>query len=180
MKKKKIVHLNSIVSFLRNIRKLHRVLGLSICLLVIISATTGILLSYKKQAEWIQPPTQYGTSSQTELFISIDSIHEIGIKQVIGLKNPVTIHRIDIRPEKGIAKILYEDANWEMQIDIITGKVLSQKARYSDLIERIHDGSFISEGFKIGSMTYLGLGLLILTLSGLGLWYGPKVIRNKK
>jgi len=174
------VHLNSIVSFLRNIRKLHRVLGLSICLLVIISATTGILLSYKKQAEWIQPPTQYGTSSQTELFISIDSIHEIGIKQVIGLKNPVTIHRIDIRPEKGIAKILYEDANWEMQIDIITGKVLSQKARYSDLIERIHDGSFISEGFKIGSMTYLGLGLLILTLSGLGLWYGPKVIRNKK
>ncbi len=174
------MHLNSIVSFLRNIRKLHRVLGLSICLLVIISATTGILLSYKKQAEWIQPPTQYGTSSQTELFISIDSIHEIGIKQVIGLKNPVTIHRIDIRPEKGIAKILYEDANWEMQIDIITGKVLSQKARYSDLIERIHDGSFISEGFKIGSMTYLGLGLLILTLSGLGLWYGPKVIRNKK
>lgn len=165
---------------MRNIRKLHRVLGLSICLLVIISATTGILLSYKKQAEWIQPPTQYGTSSQTELFISIDSIHEIGIKQVIGLKNPVTIHRIDIRPEKGIAKILYEDANWEMQIDIITGKVLSQKARYSDLIERIHDGSFISEGFKIGSMTYLGLGLLILTLSGLGLWYGPKVIRNKK
>ena len=157
-------------------------MGLSICLLVIISATTGILLSYKKQAEWIQPPTQSGTSAQTEQFISIDSIHEIGIKQVIGLNNTntITIDRIDIRPKKGIAKILYKDANWEMQIDIITGKVLSQKARYSDLIERIHDGSFISEGFKIGSMTYLGLGLLILTLSGLGLWYGPKVIRNKK
>jgi uncharacterized iron-regulated membrane protein len=180
LKKKKIVHLNSIVSFLRNIRKLHRVLGLSICLLVIISATTGILLSYKKQAEWIQPPTQSGKSAQTEQFISIDSIHKVGIKQVIGLKNTITIDRIDIRPEKGIAKILYKDVNWEMQIDISTGKVLSQKARYSDLIERIHDGSFISESFKLGSMTYLGLGLLILTFSGLGLWYGPKVIRNKK
>ena len=119
------MHLNSIVSFLRNIRKLHRVLGLSICLLVIISATTGILLSYKKQAEWIQPPTQSGKSAQTEQFISIDSIHKVGIKQVIGLKNTITIDRIDIRPEKGIAKILYKDVNWEMQIDISTGKVLS-------------------------------------------------------
>lgn len=180
MKKKNIVNLNSIVSFLRNIRKIHRVLGLSVALLVLVSAVTGILLSFKKQADWIQPQTQSGTSDQTHQFISIDSIYTIGIEQVNLPDNPIEIDRIDIRPTKGIAKILYKDANWELQLDLKTGKVLSQKARYSNLIESIHDGSFISEGFKIGSMSYLGLGLIILTISGLSLWYGPKVIRNKK
>lgn len=180
MKKKKKVNLSSIVSFLRNIRKLHRVLGLSISLLILISAITGLLLSFKKQAEWIQPQTQSGVSNQTEEFISIDSIYTIGTDQVSKTVHPVKIDRLDIRPDKGIAKIIYKDANWELQLDLKTGKVLSQNPRYSDFIERIHDGSFISEGFKLGSMTYLSLGLIILTISGLGLWYGPKIIRNKK
>ena len=174
------MNLNSIVSFLRNIRKLHRVLGVSIALLVIISAVSGIFLAFKKQVNWIQPSTQRGISSNTQQFISIDEIYNIGIENLYEDLKPANIERLDIRPEKGIAKILFEDKNWEMQVDLTSGEVLSQQARYSDFIEKLHDGSIISEWFKIGSMTILSLGLLILTISGLSLWYGPKVIRNKK
>jgi len=58
--------------------------------------------------------------------------------------------------------------------------VLSIDKRYSDWIESLHDGSIISDGFKLVSMNFLGMGLLFLIFTGLWLWYGPRRIRIKK
>ena len=52
--------------------------------------------------------------------------------------------------------------------------------RNADWIERVHDGSIVSEAFKLGSMNALGLGLLFMTLSGAWLYFGPRRIRARR
>ncbi len=177
-----MLKLRPVITFLRNIRKYHRFIGISLSLLFIISALTGVLLAYKKHINFIQPTTQMSihTEAQGMEYISIDSLIQIAEQSCTFEADHIQIDRLDIRPEKGIAKVLFKDLNWEVQLDLRTGEVLSQKARYSDLIEQIHDGSIISDGFKVGSMSILGLGLVVLSISGLSLWYGPKYIRRQK
>jgi uncharacterized iron-regulated membrane protein len=87
---------------------------------------------------------------------------------------------MDVRPSKGIAKVLFENGYWEVQIDGTSGKILSISRRHSDWIEHLHDGSIISDWFKLVSMNYLGLGALFLIGTGIWLWYGPKKVRQIK
>ena len=93
-----------------------------------------------------------------------------------GVKNGVD--RIDARPSKGMVKVLFEKGYWEVQVDAKSGKVLSVARRHSDWIEAIHDGSIVSQLFKLISMNILGIGLFILVVAGIWLWYGPKKVRK--
>jgi len=95
-------------------------------------------------------------------------------------RSELSIDRIDIRPDKGIVKVNFEQAYWEVQMDGHSGKVLSIAQRHSDWIEQVHDGSIISETFKLLSMHTLSFGLLALVMSGCWLWLGPKKIRRLK
>lgn len=90
------------------------------------------------------------------------------------------IDRIEARPEKGMVKVLFKEGYWEVQLDGSTGKVLSVARRHSDWIEKVHDGSIVSDFFKLVSMNVLGLGLLVLTATGFTLWFYPKRIRQLK
>jgi hypothetical protein len=90
------------------------------------------------------------------------------------------IDRMDVRPDKGMIKVLFKEGYWEVQIDGANGKVLSVAQRHADWIEHIHDGSIISEGFKLIYTNYIGLGLLLLSITGFWLWYGPRKIRKAK
>jgi hypothetical protein len=67
-----------------------------------------------------------------------------------------------------------------VQVDASAGKALSVAKRHADWIEHVHDGSIISELFKLIYTNYIGWGLLILAISGFWLWYGPKAIRHAK
>jgi hypothetical protein len=67
-----------------------------------------------------------------------------------------------------------------VQVDGTTGKILSVQKRHSDWIEHLHDGSLIGDGFKLLYTNFLGLSLIILALSGLFMWYIPKIIRKSK
>jgi len=171
-----------IVNSLRLFRYWHRWVGLFLLLFILISALTGILLAWKKQVEQLQPPTQ--TSSLTESgqpWLSVENITEIAQEAFTQShpNRPSTIERLDIRPDHGIAKVLFTHY-WEVQIDGYSGEVLSISQRHSDWIEKIHDGSIISEGFKLWSMNTLGIGLLLLSLTGSWLWWGPKRVRQLK
>jgi uncharacterized iron-regulated membrane protein len=90
------------------------------------------------------------------------------------------LDRIEYRPTKGIAKVIFDTGSWEVQVDATNLQVLSVAKRNSDWIEQIHDGSIISDFFKLVSMNFLGFGLIILLLTGFYLWYGPKKIRKIK
>jgi uncharacterized iron-regulated membrane protein len=178
MIKKKVKKISKSV---RGYRVWHRYFGISISLLVFISAVTGVFLGWKKNFDILQPPTQKGVSLNMEDWKSADQLAQAALVSVdsLGL-NAENIDRIEYRPTKGIAKVIFDTGSWEAQIDATTLEVLSVAKRNSDWIEKIHDGSIISEFFKVASMNILGIGLLVLIFSGLWLWFGPKRIRKLK
>jgi hypothetical protein len=100
------------------------------------------------------------------------------IDSVTHEENP--IDKLDVRLDKGIIKVLFTKGYWEVQVDGKTGKALSVAQRHSDWIEHVHDGSIISDGFKLVYTNYIGWGLLVLALTGFWLWYGPRRIRKFK
>ena len=83
------------------------------------------------------------------------------------------IDRIDIRPEKGIAKFICKKAYRGIQVDATTGALLLIEKRHSDLMEDIHDGSILDSVFgtdgeeiKSSYTAIMGLSLFLLVISG--------------
>ncbi len=113
-------------------------------------------------------------SSATIVSIANDTIFQIQPQIVSD-----GVDRLDYRPVKGIVKVLYNKGNWEVQLNATSGIVLSAGKRYSDLIEKIHDGS-ISDGVKLITMNGLGISLLFMSFSGFWLWFGPRRIKTIK
>lgn len=148
---------------------------------MLITATTGILLGLKKNVDILQPPEQKGTSTDLSQWVSIDVIVKsatYAVDSVVG--RSIKVDKLDVRPSKGIVKVLFKDGYWEVQVDGTTGKSLSVLRRHSDWIEHLHDGSIISDFVKITYTNLMGWGLLILSLSGFWLWYGPKIVKKIK
>lgn len=166
---------------LRGYRKVHRWIGITLALFLLLSALTGLLLGWKKNVDLLQPPTQKGVDIELSSYRSVKELAEASLQAVdsLGLTAD-NFDRIEYRPTKGIAKVIFDTGSWEVQVDATNLEVLSVAKRHSDWIEHIHDGSIISEGFKLISMNILGLGLVFLIVTGLWLWYGPKRIRNLK
>jgi len=175
------MHYRKLVDSLRKFRTWHRFLGTSLVLFMIISAVTGVLLGWKKDVNLLQPPEQKGTSTAIEQWVSVNEIAESAkqaIDSVVG--RAIAIDKMDVRPSKGIIKVLFKEGYWEVQIDGVSGKPLSVLQRHSDWIEHIHDGSIVGDLFKLVYTNTIGWGLLVLALSGIWLWYGPKVVRKIK
>ncbi len=174
---------NKITQRLRQYRKIHKVLGLILATLLVISAATGIFLGLKKEFAFIQPPTLKGKSDQLADWKPVSELAEVAttaFHQAHPERLTAGIDRMDIRPSKGIVKVLFDEGWWEVQVDGVTAEVLSIKRRNSDWIEQLHDGSIISDGFKLVSMNVLGFGLLIMIFTGWFLWYGPRKYRRFK
>ncbi|MBX2874208.1 MAG: PepSY domain-containing protein [Saprospiraceae bacterium] len=168
---------------LRKYRVYHKYFGLSLAILLLISALTGIFLAWKKDVNWIQPPTQKGESQELQDWKPISELADLAETafQTAYPDLPTNpIDRIDVRPSKGIAKVLFEKGWWEVQIDGTSGEVLSIAKRHSDWIEKLHDGSIVSDLFKLITMNGLGVGLIILMVTGTWLWYGPRLFRKWK
>ena len=175
--------LQKLIKKLRNYRVYHRLIGVGLSILLFISAVTGTLLGWKKNVDLIQPPTQKGVSKDLSTWLPVadlSSIAEQALRERVSGQDNNGIDRMDVRPDKGIVKVLFDDGWWEVQLDGTSGEILSVARRHSDWIEALHDGSIISDWFKLGIMNVLGIGLLLMIVTGLWLWYGPKVIRNYK
>lgn len=130
---------------LRIFRKVHRTTGAILFIFFFFISVSGLFLGWKKHSNGvIIPNTQNGTSSNLKEWLPIDSLHK---KAVLTLHKSINknishkIDRIDIRKNKGVAKFIFEEDLWEVQLDGATGKVLSVQKRYSDLLENIHDAS---------------------------------------
>lgn len=173
--------LKCIVNSLRQFRTWHKWLGISVALFMLITSTTGILLGWKKNVELLQPATQKGLSLSFSEWTSFDKVASAASRAVDSVTGrTIEIDRMDVRPDKGIIKVTFKEGYWEAQVDGASANVLSVAQRHADWIEHIHDGSIISEAFKLVYTNYIGLGLLFLSITGFWLWYGPKVIRKAK
>ncbi len=175
-----------IASTTRTYRRMHKWVAVPLLFFMFIIGLTGVLLGWKKQAN-LTPPTEKGVATNAEKWLSLDSVQLIAMRFSTDSLNGAEIDRIDIRPSKGIAKIIFTSDYTELQIDLTTGKISHIQKRWNDLIEQIHDGTIMdrwigTEGdpFKIGYTTLTSMGLMLLSLSGFWLWWNPKRIRKLK
>lgn len=168
-------------------RRIHKWLSLPFVAFMLIIGVTGLLLAWKKEVKLI-PKTQKTKVEQLGEWISLEEM--IAVSQRImsdSLGKSTLIDRVDVRPEKGIAKVIFKHHFTEIQLDGYTGEVLSIAQRNSDLIEKIHDGSIVdfllqsyNENSKILYSTLTSLALIGFSVSGFYLWYYPKKIKQAK
>jgi uncharacterized iron-regulated membrane protein len=167
-------------------RKLHKWAAIPLFVFMFLIGATGLLLGWKKQVGLL-PKTAKGTTERAAQWVSLDSIQRIAGHYAAQHRLSEEIDRIDVRPQKGIAKIVFARHFTELQIDCTTGGILSVSTRSSDFIEKIHDGSILDywigadgEHAKLAYTTIASLGLLLLSFSGFWLWYNPIRIRRQK
>lgn len=173
--------IQKLVHRLRQFRSLHKWIGISVALFMLITSTTGVMLGWKKNVTLLQPATLKGESTDVAKWVSFEAVSQSALRAIDSVtQEKNSIDRLDVRYDKGIIKVLFTKGYWEVQVDATTGKALSVAQRHADWIEHIHDGSIISDLFKLIYTNYIGIGLLFLSITGFWLWYGPKVIRKAK
>ena len=176
---------------LRLFRKAHRITGATLFIFFFIIAITGFLLGWKSNSNGlILPKNQQGSSIELNRWLPIDSLHTNAItilRDSISSELSTEIDRIDIRKNKGLVKFIFENHYWEIQLDGATGELLHLGKRHSDFIENIHDGSILdawfntsTKPFKVIYTSIMGLALLLFTITGFWLWYGPKRLKKHR
>lgn len=176
-------------SLLRTFRKIHRISGIVFFVFLTLMGITGILLGWKKHSRGlIQAATATGTTTDLKNWLPLDSLTTIAchvIRDSIGENPQVRPDRMDVRPDKGVIKFSFNGHYWGIQLDGATGALLKFEHRNSDLIESIHDGSIVDRylgtapWFKLFYNTALGLSLLLFSVTGFWLWYGPKRMKRR-
>lgn len=170
---------------IRTFRKAHRTTGIFLFVFFIFISITGILLGIKKHSGNILAPKTYtGTTNNFKNWLTIEDLHlkaNTILLDSIAPKLPIKLNRIDIRKEKGTVKFIYENNFWEIQLDGANGNLLNIGKRNTDFIESIHDGSILDNYFETSNgqikliySTITGFALLLFSITGFWLWYGPK------
>jgi uncharacterized iron-regulated membrane protein len=176
-------------SVLRVFRKIHRWTGVLLFVFFFLVAVTGLLLGWKKHSGGLIFPENYtGTSTDLKAWLPIDSLHNLACNILHDSVSPdlsLALERIDIRKDKGMVKFVFEDSYWGIQLDGATGNLLAIERRRADFIENLHDGSILdyylgttNGQIKLVYSTVLGLALMLFTITGFWLWYGPKRMRK--
>ena len=161
-------------------RQVHYWLSLAVIIPAGIIFFAGTFLMLKKDIAWIQPPTSKGVAVDQLPDITFeDMLNASRLQDAAQIKDWSDIDRIDLRPDKGIAKVRAK-SGWEVQIDTATGDVLNVAYRRSDVIESIHDGSFFSKGVKRYIFLPTALLLIIMWGTGIYLFLLPRFRRRRK
>jgi len=174
---------------LRIFRKIHRLTGAFLFAFFFLTAVTGLLLGWKKHTGGlILADTARGKSAKPEDWLPMTTLRDNAqnaFRNQISQELSPGIDRIDLRPDRGIAKFIFVEGYWGIQLDLTTGEPLSIERRRSDFIENVHDGVILdnllgtkSEQIKLVYTSVLGLALLTFTITGFWLWLGPKQFKR--
>lgn len=170
-------------------RKIHRLSGFYLFVLLLIVAITGILLGWKKNSFGILSADNHiGTTISTEKWLPVFQLNEIANQQLIRHTNQeisTKLDRIDMRPDKGQVKFIYKNHYYAIQLDGANGNLLLVEYRLADLLENIHDGSILDKifqtntnFFKLIITTISGLAIVLFSFTGFWLYYGPKKLKK--
>ncbi len=174
----------------RILRTIHRTTGIYLFVVFFIIAVTGLLLGWKKHSgDLILAKNVRGTSTDLATWLPLDKLQDIAestFRDSLGITD-LAFDRVDLRHDKGMIKFILKNEFLALQIDGVTGRILKVEKRNADLIEKIHDGSIVDHYlginggyFKLFYTTLSGMALLIFTITGFWLWYGPKKMRGIK
>ncbi|MCK4999401.1 MAG: PepSY domain-containing protein [Anaerohalosphaera sp.] len=155
-------------------RVTHKWFGIIFAVVLLNVSVTGILLLEKKNFDWLQPPTQKGQTGNVEDFITQQQLFKAVFEQGhVDFKGIDDIDRVDFRPGKRVHKVQSIHNNSEIQVDAVSGKVLSVSVRRSDLIESLHDGSWFGNWVNAILLPATAIVCIFLTVTGLLLWLIP-------
>lgn len=174
---------------IRIFRKLHRTTGAFLFFFFLFISITGLLLGWKKNSNGlILAKTEQGTTKELSDWLPLETLTSNAVeifRDSISPNIPPEIDRIDIRPDKGVLKFKFKDSFYGIQLDGATGALLKIERRRSDFIEQVHDGSILDTYFgtpgnqiKLLYTSIMGLALLLFTITGFWLWYGPKRMKR--
>ena len=159
----------------------HKWTGIVLAVFLFCTSVSGFLLLLKKKVDWIQPPTVQGAGGGVDDFICVRELFAV----VLGhghrdFQSMDDIDRVDFRPADRVFKVQSRSRYAEIQVCAVTGEVLSNAWRPSDLIEDIHDGSFWAGWFHDWFMPVVSAALLLMIASGLWLFVEPSVRRRRR
>lgn len=174
---------------IRIFRKVHRTTGALLFFFFLFISITGLLLGWKKNSNGlILAKTEKGTSTELSEWLPLETLKSNAQKifrDSISNELSPEIDRIDVRPDKGILKFTFVDNFYGIQLDGATGTLLKIERRRSDFIEQVHDGSILDRylgtsggQIKLIYTSVMGLALLVFTITGFWLWYGPKRMKR--
>ena len=146
---------------------------------LVVVIITGILLQLKKQLPFVQPIERAGVTHEP-VATPAQYLEAINRGKLDGAVTWKDVQRVDIRPSKGIAKVILK-SDVEYQVDLGTGHVLQRELRMSDFIESLHDGSFFAGDIsKLGVFLPAAIGLLVLWVSGIYMFWLPIIVKQRK
>ncbi len=159
----------------------HKWAGISLAMFLLLVSITGLLLLHKKSFTFLQPPTLNGSAGDIEQMISTQQLLAVVLAQNHpDFQSVADLDRIAFRPTKRVHKVRSKHNHSELQVDAITGAILSDKKRNSDLIESLHDGTWFAGWVHSWLMTVVALGVFYLALSGLYLWLQPLYRKSRR
>ena len=168
------------MNYQRLFRNMHYWLSLAVFIPCGVIFVTGTLLMLKKDIAWIQPETQTGMVTNTIPSVSYEELLAVAMAQPeLNVTSWMDIDRVDIRPDKGIAKI-HTKTGWEVQVDTETGSAMQTSFRRSEAIEAIHDGSFFSSEMKYFVFLPASVLLVIIWLTGIYMFLLPHLAKIRK
>lgn len=165
----------------RTIWLVHRWLGVAAGLVLLLTASTGLLLLVKKDYDWIQPPVVRGAegppSALQPLAAVYDAVFALDLPQ---FRSEADIARVDFRPRERVHKVVSRHDDLEVQVCAITLRTTGPRPRRSDWLERLHDGSWLGDFAHDRVMPVVALILFYLAGSGYVMWLWPKYKRWQK
>ncbi len=161
----------------------HKWIGICIALILCSIAVTGFLLATKGTFGWIRPPEAKASEKRADTLANAVSLETV-LGSVLALnlaeiKDVGDIDRIDYRPKSHIYKVVSKEGYKEVQVDAATGKVLQVAIRNDQLAEDIHDLSFFGNAIKDFGLPVVAVGLLLMAVSGITIFFVPVVRRAK-
>lgn len=151
--------------------KLHNAVGLAIVAVVLISALTGIVLSFREQLSYVPP-----SAPVVAEHLPLEQL--IAKAEAAGDGSPATDIQLALEPEQPYLVWLDDDAETEVYLDG-AGNVLATregKRGLTRILFQLHTGQLLGV-FGQALMIAAALGLCLLAWSGVGMWWSRRKAR---
>ena len=164
----------------KTFRKIHYWLTALTLVTILVVAVTGVLLTLKKEFATLQPPLATAVAPglpATSLDRLLGAVASETNRPGMSWRD---VDRIDVRPNDGLAKVILNDRT-EYQVDLHTVRVLQIGYRTSDLLESIHDFSFLGGDWSKYLLSLpSGIALIVLWVTGGYMFIQPMLVRRRK
>lgn len=150
----------------------HLWLGVLVAFLVTIIAVTGIMLNHK-HALGLMPETRLQQPGAFAEALPLPALARMASAAVTPEVAASGIDRMDVRPDKGLIKVRFNDTRiTEVTLALHDGALLVMGLRNDSFLEQLHSGDvFGSEGYLLSDMA--AAALILLLLSGFWMWLYP-------